>query len=104
MKRIIFIGFLLCIGKLTYAQSFEIKANPVLLPFNIWQLNFEYMVKEDIGIEPGIAFLPEADGGAIFSCLGKYYFSPSEMKNDRFHIGMFLNYITETDGPFIYIS
>lgn len=99
MKKIIFIAIFMSIGKMLSAQAVEIKANPILIPFNIWQVSAEILLKDDIGLEPGFVILPEADGAAIFSVIGKYYFNPSIRNNDRFYIGLFTNYITETTGP-----
>ena len=100
MKKLCIIAILILSSGMISAQAFEIKTSPILLPFNIWQVNAEFFLKEDFSIEPGVIAVPEADGGAILSCLGKYYFSPSPKGNDLFHIGMFLNYIiADINGP-----
>jgi hypothetical protein len=100
MKKIFILIISLMAIKSATAQSVELKINPIFMPFNLWQINAEFLLNDDIGIEPGVIFAPEGEG-AIFSVLGKYYFAPDK-GNDKFHIGMFFNYLADDgtdDGP-----
>lgn len=91
MKKLFLLLIISASVQFGFAQKFELKINPVIMPFNVWQINGEFLVNEDIGIEPGVIFIPEEDI-SLFSVLGKYYFSPKK-GNDGFHIGMFGQFI-----------
>ncbi|HNA41652.1 MAG TPA: hypothetical protein PLP81_06145, partial [Saprospiraceae bacterium] len=61
MKKLFLLLIISASVQFGFAQKFELKINPVIMPFNVWQINGEFLVNEDIGIEPGVIFIPEED-------------------------------------------
>jgi len=91
MKKIIFLMvFCQCIN-LAQAQNLEAKLSPLGLVLGGMQLNLEQTVQQDWGVEAGV--ITDFNDFTMLNLIGKYYFSPSEKGNDRFHIGVFLNHI-----------
>ncbi len=67
----------------------EVKLNPPLALFGVFQLGIEFPFKNEFGFETEIVFLSiEENFGAGLITHGKYYFNPN-FGSDKIYIGFF---------------
>ncbi len=90
-------------SKMSFAQ-FDLSINPVSILFSNLDVNGEYCIISDFGIEGSLGFdfgrydIGEVDvknNGIGFRLIGKYYFNPDE-NCTRWNIGPYVRYSTRS--------
>lgn len=89
IKRSIFILiFIFSFNAKSNAQV-EVKLNPPLALFGLFQLGIEFPMKTNFGFETEVIFFAiEENFGAGLIAHGKYYFNP-DFGSDKFYAGLF---------------
>ncbi len=108
-KSLLIIAFFATCASISFSQV-DLSINPIEVVFGKLGLNAEFLIKEDIGIEPGLSFrfnkndvagVDYKNTGFGASVIGKYYFNPED-GCDKFNLGIYIDFsnnkFTADDG------